>query len=219
MGGLYSTELSENSTHLIVKSVGDFSSNYKAATHKKVPTMKASWVDAVWNDRKENRHGTDPMFARYACPPFYGLVICVSKIPGKDREHLKKIVKANGGICSGQLEMGKTDILITTSAEGSKYTNARIWKIRCLKPEWIHSSSNEGYAIDPDMFIVQKNKSVQPTSILDSRSTETLDFAIFEKGLTFLNGCRAFISGFADFKIMQKLKYDKIKFSRTNQLN
>lgn len=157
MGGLYSSAFIGNVTHLIVKSVADFSLKFKVAIDKDIPVMVPKWVDAVWNTSlKESVHGTDPAFARFACPPFQGLDVCVSQIPAKEREALKKIIEANGGHYSGQLEKGKTNILIATSAEGAKFTYARCWKIRCLKPEWIHASLNKGYAVDPEKYIVEK---------------------------------------------------------------
>ena len=158
MGGIYSSAFLGTVTHLIVKSVADFSQKFKVAIQKDIPVMIPKWVDAVWNaSLKESVHGTDPTFARYACPPFQGLVICVSQIPAKEREALKKLIEANGGHYSGQLEMGKTNVLIATSADGEKYTYARRWKIRCLKPEWIHASLNKGYAVSPENFIVEKS--------------------------------------------------------------
>ena len=158
MGGIYSSAFLGTVTHLIVKSVADFSRKFKVAIQKDIPVMIPKWVDAVWNaSLKESVNGTDPTFARYACLPFQGLVICVSQIPAKERKALKKLIKANGGHYSGQLEMGKTNFLIATSADGEKYTYARRWKIRCLKPEWIHASVNKGYAVSPENFIVEKS--------------------------------------------------------------
>ncbi len=107
--------------------------------------MTPQWVEAVWAaSLKEAVHGTDPIFARYACPPFQGLVVCVSQIPVKERDALRRIIEANGGTYCGQLEMGRTNILIVTSAEGEKYSYARKWKIRCIKPDWVHQSLNKG---------------------------------------------------------------------------
>lgn len=158
MGGIYSSAFLGNVTHLVVKSVADFSLKFKVAISKDIPVMVPKWVESVWNTScKESIHGTDPVFAKYACPLFQGLVVCVTQIPTKEREALKKIIEANGGSYSGQLEMGKTNILIATSAEGEKYTYARRWRIRCLKPEWIHASLSKGYAVDPDKFIVEKS--------------------------------------------------------------
>jgi topoisomerase (DNA) II binding protein 1 len=183
MGGLYSSAFSTNVTHLIVKSVADFSLKFKVAIKKDIPVMIPNWVDAVWNASiKESVHGTDPMFARYACPPFQGLVICVSQIPAKDREALKKIIEANGGRYSGQLELGKTNILITTSAEGEKYTYAKRWKIRCLKPEWIHTSLNKGYAADPDSFIMESKTTNPPRC-----STPEADHSVMKFGNSSIN--------------------------------
>ena len=158
MGGIYTAALSGNVTHLIVKTVADFSPKFKVAVSKDIPIMVPTWVDAVWAASiKESIHGTDPIFAKYACPPFLGLVFCVSQIPTKERDVLKKIIESNGGQYSGQLELDKTNILIITSAEGEKYSYAKRWKIKCLKPDWIHQSLNKGYALDPEKFVVDSS--------------------------------------------------------------
>lgn len=163
MGGTYSSAFVNNVTHLIVKSVAEFSLKHKVAIQKDIPIMIPQWVDAVWNHSiRESIHATDPIFAKYACPPFQGLVVCVSQIPSKEREALKKIIESNGGQYSGQLEMGKTNLLIATSAEGEKFIYARRWKIRCLKPDWIHQSLSKGYAVEPDGFIVEKTGNAPP---------------------------------------------------------
>ncbi len=146
--------------------------------------MTAQWVENVWNvGAREACHANDPLFAKFACPPFQGLVVCVSQI--KEREALKKMVESNGGLYSGQLELGqssscqvlrglfkmgtqkefqyccvfyrspgKTNILVTPVAEGDKYVYAKRWKIRCVRPEWIYQSISKGHAVDPDEFVV-----------------------------------------------------------------
>lgn len=158
MGGIYTSAFHGNVTHLIVKSVAEFSQKYKVAINRDVPVMTFRWIEAVWSSScKESVHGTDPVFAKYACPPFQGLVVCVSQIAMKDREALKKVIESNGGQYSGQLEMGKTNILLTPVAEGEKYVYAKRWKIKCLKPEWVYQSLNKGYAVDPDKFTVEKS--------------------------------------------------------------
>jgi len=157
MGGIYSSELTASTTHLIAKSAADFSLKFKAARSRRIPIMIVKWIIAVWDARmQENIHGNDPEFASYVCPVFQGFVMCVSQISAKEREAIKKIIESNGGRYSTQLEKGKTNLLITPSAEGDKYTYARRWKICCLKPEWVQRSLDQGYVCDPEPFAVEK---------------------------------------------------------------
>ena len=73
-----------------------------------------------------------------------------------ERDALKKVIETNGGQYSGQLEMGRTNVLVTPVADGEKYLYAKRWKIRCLKPEWVYQSLSKGHAVDPDAFVVEK---------------------------------------------------------------
>ncbi|XP_057375233.1 DNA topoisomerase 2-binding protein 1-A-like [Daphnia carinata] len=157
LGGNYSPELSVNITHLIVKSVADFSPKFKVAVGKRIPRMIPEWIDAVWDaNLEEIIHATDPIFACCICPIFHGCVVSTSQVSIKERDSIKKIVQANGGEYSAKLERGKTNILIITLAEGEKYSHARRWKIRCLKPEWIQASLEKGYAVDPKCFTLNE---------------------------------------------------------------
>ena len=190
MGGIYTSAFLGNVTHLIVKSVADFSLKFKVAIEKDIPVMSTKWVEAVWTSSvKENVHGADPAFARYACPPFLGLNVCVSQIPNKEREALKKLIEANGGQYSGQLEKGKTNLLISASAEGDKFTYARHWRIRCVKPEWIHTSLNKGYAVDPDPFVV-KASDVPPRCSTPEADHSVMKFGNGTMNSTILNESR-----------------------------
>ena len=77
--------------------------------------------------------------------------LCVTQIPSKERELLRKIIENNGGHFSGRLELNKNNISIATAAEDEKFNYPKRWKIPCLKPDWIHHSLNKGYAlIDTD---------------------------------------------------------------------
>ena len=187
MGGVYTPALSGNVTHLIMKSVADFSPKFKVAVSKDLPIMVPSWVDAVWAQScKESVHGTDPIFAKFACPPFLGLEFCVTQIPSKEREVLSKIIENNGGHYSGQLELNKTNILIATAAEGEKFNYAKRWKIRCLKPDWIHHSLNKGYAlIDTEKYVV--DSSTVPPRSSTPESDRTMRFGNTSINSTIMN--------------------------------
>ncbi|KAI9561348.1 hypothetical protein GHT06_012305 [Daphnia sinensis] len=164
MGGDYSSELSANVTHLIVKSVANFSQKFRVAVGKRIPRMIPEWIDAVWDaNLEETFHATDPIFASYICPIFHGCRLSVSQISVEERESIKKIVRANGGEYSAKLERGKTNIVIMPKAEGEKYVHARQWKILCLKPEWIQASLEKGYAVDPKCFTLNETTTLPST--------------------------------------------------------
>lgn len=165
MGGIYSSSFKCGVTHLVVKTVSDYSEKYQVAISKDVPMMLMKWVDAVWEtSSKESCHATDPEFAKYTCPIFLGVVACASQLPHADRNTLKKVLETNGGLYSGQLEMGKTNILITHNAEGDKYTYAKRWKVRCVKPEWVYESLSKGHILNPDNFMVEAKSKIRSST-------------------------------------------------------
>ena len=62
-----------------------------------MPVMTAEWVDECWRrGLSENIIATDPVFTKYGCPVFYGLTICISQVPKKEKEQLKTIIEDNG---------------------------------------------------------------------------------------------------------------------------
>jgi hypothetical protein len=69
MGGVYSSELSSSTTHLIAMSAANFSPKLKAARSRAIPIMTLKWLNAVWDARiQENIHGNDREFASHAWP-------------------------------------------------------------------------------------------------------------------------------------------------------
>ncbi|XP_045030962.1 DNA topoisomerase 2-binding protein 1 isoform X3 [Daphnia magna] len=178
MGGNYSPEFSANITHLIVKSVADFSPKFKVAVGRRIPRMIPDWIDAVWDaNLEETIHATDPIFTRLHCPIFHGCIVSASQISVEERESIKKIIRANGGQYSAKLERGKTNIVIIPSAEGEKYRHARQWKILCLKPEWIQASLEEGYAVDPKCFTLNETNTTLPSNKSSTLKAHSRSFA------------------------------------------
>ncbi|KZS16094.1 putative DNA topoisomerase 2-binding protein 1 [Daphnia magna] len=178
MGGNYSPEFSANITHLIVKSVADFSPKFKVAVGRRIPRMISDWIDAVWDaNLEETIHATDPIFTSLHCPIFHGCIVSASQISVEERESIKKIIRANGGQYSAKLERGKTNIVIIPSAEGEKYRHARQWKILCLKPEWIQASLEEGYAVDPKCFTLNETNTTLPSNKSSTLKAHSRSFA------------------------------------------
>nr|CAH0105432.1 unnamed protein product [Daphnia galeata] len=164
MGGIYTSNLTSSTTHLIAKSVADFGLKFKSARSRAIPIMLPKWIDEVWSARisQEIVHGNDPEYSSYVCPVFQGFFVCASRISIKERKSIKKMVEANGGKYCPQLIEGETNVLITTSSEGEKYLYARSWKIFCLKPEWVQNSLDQGYVCDPERFTVKKITKLPP---------------------------------------------------------
>ena len=68
-----------------------------------------------------------------------------------------------GGTYSGQLVSEVTKVLITGSASGDKYKYAKMWKIPCCVPDWIHDSVEFGYSLDYNDYTMRAKLSSTPT--------------------------------------------------------
>ncbi|XP_069938324.1 DNA topoisomerase 2-binding protein 1 isoform X2 [Cherax quadricarinatus] len=166
MAGIYLNIFHTNVTHVVANSVG--SDKYFVAVKEETPIMTGEWVKAVWKaaseDFREDILATDEQFLSYACPVFKGLVICVSQMPRKEKEALKKIIEENGGTYSSTLDMSGTSVLIIPTPEGDKYSYARNWRIQCLTPDWIYDSVEHGSAVQMDGYKVTNRGASTPTS-------------------------------------------------------
>lgn len=162
--GIYSNNFSEAVTHLVANTVG--SKKYIVAIEKEIPIMTGEWVKAVWNavsrEYREDIYATDEQFLSYTCPIFKNLVICVSQMPRKNKEALKKIIEENGGTYSPSLDMAVTSVLIIPSPEGEKYEHARNWRIQCLTPDWIYDSVEIGHALNMQPYEVKHRGASTP---------------------------------------------------------
>ncbi len=162
MGGIYANAFHDGVTHLVAKVVK--SQKYDVAIRKEVPIFTDEWLDKVWEVGKhENVHARDKRFLRYSCPALKGLVICVSQMPRKDKDALRKKIEAHGGVYSAVLDMEQTAILVTPTTNGDKYDYARKWQIPCLGPDWIFDSIDRGHCLPTQPYRVDAAKSSTPT--------------------------------------------------------
>lgn len=76
--------------------------------------MRTSWVEKVWEvSQNTNVHADDDQFKSHYCLAFHNLVISSTGITNPiEKMKIEKMIKANGGIFTGKLNLTNTDILI-----------------------------------------------------------------------------------------------------------
>ncbi|CAG9782681.1 unnamed protein product [Diatraea saccharalis] len=148
MGGLYSTVLTDDTTHLVSDTV--LSDKYIKSVEKGIPVMSESWVDAVWEKSLHlNVNGSSPDFCGHKLPVFANLQVTTSGIPKRDKQMVMKLVNENGGTFSGAFQSETTDIVVLTK-EGvgsEKYKAALEYGKACVLPAWVKDSAMKGVAL------------------------------------------------------------------------
>ncbi|XP_045456996.1 DNA topoisomerase 2-binding protein 1-like [Melitaea cinxia] len=145
MGGLYSTVLTEDTTHLVSDTV--LSDKYIKSVERDIPVMSESWVDAVWEaSLRLNVNGSSSEFDEYKLPPFANLQVTTSGISKKEKQNIMKLVNENGGVFSGAFQSETTDVVVLTK-EGvgsEKYKAAVEYGKACVVPAWVVESARKG---------------------------------------------------------------------------
>ncbi|KAL3278933.1 hypothetical protein HHI36_016451 [Cryptolaemus montrouzieri] len=163
MGGYYTDDLRENTTHLVTDSVE--TKKYMKAIEMNVKVMTSPWIDAVWEASQEtNVHCDDSQFSTFKCPPFHKLIICSTGITSStEREEVRKLVLENGGEFSGKLNLNNTNFLICEGMRGTmseKYKQARKTEnVHCVTIRWLHDSIEKGYCVPHENYSVKKGTS------------------------------------------------------------
>ncbi|XP_025835634.1 DNA topoisomerase 2-binding protein 1 isoform X1 [Agrilus planipennis] len=158
MGGHYTGNLMEATTHLVTDTVK--SEKYSKAAECGLKIMLSSWVTEVWkSSSKSNINANDSEFDKYRCPPFYNLVICCTGFSQlTERRRIEELVKKHGGTFKGQLQLSTTDILICEkgSTSSAKYKAAKKSKtLKCVSLEWLTCSIEKGYALPDHLYPVE----------------------------------------------------------------
>jgi len=163
MAGVYCPDFHDGITHVVTGSV--VSDKYKVAVETETPVMTTQWIHQVWKaSSRDLVSAVDPKFSKYKCPAFLGLSVSVSQLNREDKNILRKKIEEHGGVYQAELQMDVTNMLVCSSADGSKYYYAHKWRVPCVKPEWILDSVNKGYALPTDSYKVEKkNKASTPT--------------------------------------------------------
>ncbi|CAH2099443.1 unnamed protein product [Euphydryas editha] len=145
MGGLYSTVLTEDTTHLVANTV--LSDKYIKSVEREIPVMSELWVDAVWEaSLRLNVNGSSSEFDEYKLPPFANLQVTTSGISKKEKQNIMKLVNENGGVFSGAFQSETTDVVVLTK-EGigsEKYKAAVEYGKACVVPAWVVESAHKG---------------------------------------------------------------------------
>ncbi|XP_068628524.1 DNA topoisomerase 2-binding protein 1 [Battus philenor] len=148
MGGLYSSVLTEETTHLVSETV--VSEKYIKSVEKNIPVMHESWVEAVWEaSLQSNVNGSSSDFNGHRLPPFANLQVTTSGITKKEKLLIMKLVNENGGSFSGAFQSETTDVVVLTKdgVGSEKYKAALEYGKACVLPSWVKDSVSKGVAL------------------------------------------------------------------------
>ncbi|EOA33580.1 hypothetical protein CARUB_v10019723mg [Capsella rubella] len=147
MGGVLLSRASSDVNFVIVKNV--LAAKYKWALNtQKKPVVTLNWLHQCWNE-----HRVVPL-EPYKIPPFSGLTICVTRIPGDERKGMEKVISEYGGRYSAELTRSCTH-LIADVAEGDKYKVARKWgHIQIVTRKWFQQSIDRKVCLNEESFPV-----------------------------------------------------------------
>ncbi|CAH0698707.1 unnamed protein product [Spodoptera exigua] len=148
MGGIYSTVLTDDTTHLISDTV--LSDKYIKSVEKGIPVMAVTWIQAVWEaSLQQNISASSSEFLVHRLPPFNNLQVTTSGIPKKDKQLIMKLVNEHGGQFSGAFQSETTDVVVLTK-EGvgsEKYKAALEYGKAVVLPSWVKDSAAKGVAL------------------------------------------------------------------------
>ncbi|PZC70871.1 hypothetical protein B5X24_HaOG214751 [Helicoverpa armigera] len=155
MGGIYSSVLTDDTTHLVSDTV--LSDKYVKSVEKGIPIMAITWIEAVWETSlRLNVSGSSPDFLVHKLPPFMNLQVTTSGITKKDKQLIMKLVNEHGGTFSGAFQSETTDIVVLTK-EGigsEKYKAALEYGKAVVLPSWVKQSAAAGVALPLHKFTV-----------------------------------------------------------------
>ncbi|XP_075979975.1 mutagen-sensitive 101 [Anticarsia gemmatalis] len=148
MGGIYSTVLTDDTTHLVSDTV--LSDKYVKSVEKGIPVMAITWIEAVWEaSLRLNVSGSSPDFFIHKLPPFTNLQVTTSGISKKEKQLIMKLVNEHGGTFSGAFQSETTDVVVLTK-EGigsEKYKAALEYGKAVVLPAWVKDSAAKGIAL------------------------------------------------------------------------
>uniref|UniRef100_A0A2A4K3I6 BRCT domain-containing protein n=1 Tax=Heliothis virescens TaxID=7102 RepID=A0A2A4K3I6_HELVI len=148
MGGIYSTVLTDDTTHLVSDTV--LSDKYIKSVEKGIPIMAITWIEAVWETSlRLNVSGSSPDFLVHRLPPFTNLQVTTSGIAKKEKQLIMKLVNEHGGMFSGAFQSETTDVVVLTK-EGigsEKYKAALEYGKAAVLPAWVTQSAAAGVAL------------------------------------------------------------------------
>ncbi|XP_057249582.1 uncharacterized protein LOC104893213 isoform X1 [Beta vulgaris subsp. vulgaris] len=166
MSGSFHTKASSDVSFVIVKNV--MAGKYKWAASKEKHIVTINWLNQCWVE-----HRVVPLES-YRVPPFLGLIISVTRIPGDERKEMEKLIIQNGGKYSAELTKLCTH-LICEVPEGDKYKVAKRWGNICIVTrKWFDQSiARRGrlqVCLDEEVYSVQSG-TISSASALRNKLT------------------------------------------------
>lgn len=147
MSGSFHTKASLDVNFVIVKNV--MAGKYKWAASKEKNIVTINWLNQCWVE-----HRVVPLES-YRVPPFLGLIICVTRIPGDERKEMEKLIIQNGGKYSAELTKLCTH-LICEVPESDKFKVAKKWGNVCIVTrKWFNQSIARRVCLDEEAYLVQ----------------------------------------------------------------
>ena len=134
LGGTFSRDLTDATTHLIAHRVG--SEKCKMQQERKGPILSPAWV----NDCFDNKTRMDE--ANYRITLLRGFTVSLTgydQSQGYDlsqRDEIKRLVKEHGGVFKGDLSSECTHLLCAERS-GRKYNAAMQWGVAAVRKEWL----------------------------------------------------------------------------------
>ncbi|ELT90028.1 hypothetical protein CAPTEDRAFT_225496 [Capitella teleta] len=173
MCGEVSKDFHEGVTHLVAGEVG--SKKYLVAANLGKSIMAPEWLDAVYESSKASfTHASEAEFNQWKCPLLRGYVITVSGLNSSDRQKIKETIEREGGRYTGEMKINECTHLIINEAKGQKYEFAKKWRIHIVRPDWLNTCIEAGYAVEEYKYKVTEGNPGQGATISTPNSSRNL---------------------------------------------
>jgi len=154
MGGKHSPHLTNEVTHLISRNT--ISDKYKFAVNLNIPIVQDKWLKECWSRRLEVGFNGRKIATKYILPPFVNVQICVSGIPGDERENIENNTRMNGGQYSADLTHYCTHLIIEKPV-GKKYKYAKKWGIYLVNQRWFFDCIKRQARVDERDYLLERD--------------------------------------------------------------
>ncbi|KAF8966200.1 DNA topoisomerase 2-binding protein 1 [Entomortierella lignicola] len=136
LGGKITVDLTEGTTHLLVKKIG--TPKYKVAFGWCIPVLALEWLHFLHGEwSKGQRIDLKTAMENFAIGPLKGCSICVTGLSIEQRHEIEKETIRHGGKYTNDLLKHRTTHLICDMSVGEKYTSAIQWNIACVPKQWL----------------------------------------------------------------------------------
>ena len=214
MGGIYSGNLMNNTTHLITDEV--HSQKYSSAYNIRIPVVLRSWLDEAWalSSSNPNFVALNRSFTkRHRCPVFRKCNVVVTAFIGDERDVVISLLQANGAnysaniVVEGELQ---TTHLVAKRSGSLKYASAAKSCLRIVTKDWVTDCIEKGYRL-PENEYQLATSAITATCRTGSTEPEELSETLNQLELEerrcdpILDGYKVYLCGFSESQ-MQRVK-------------